>query len=209
MRIELHHTGKKYQRDWIFREVNAQWSSGSRIAIIGGNGSGKSTLAQMVSGFLSTSEGEVSWNLHQSNITRDKLYTHVSLCTPLMQLWDDFTLAENFELFSRFKAIRGQLTLAEFSAMIGLESVKHRALKHYSSGMRQRVKLGLAILADTPLLILDEPCSHLDASAIAWYQQLLKSHAENRTIIIASNNDAQELFMCNEQFDITTYKPQA
>ncbi|MFN5620457.1 MAG: ATP-binding cassette domain-containing protein [Flavobacteriales bacterium] len=209
MQIELHHTGKKYQREWIFREVNAQWKSGARIAIVGGNGSGKSTLAQIVSGFLSSSEGEVSWNLHQSNITRDKLYTHVSLCTPLMQLWDDFTLAENFELLSRFKATRGQLTLAEFAAMIGLEHVKHRTLKHYSSGMRQRVKLGLAILADTPLLILDEPCSHLDASAISWYQQLLESHAENRTIIVASNNDTQELFLCTEQIDITSYKPQA
>ncbi len=209
MRIELHHTGKKYQREWIFREVNAQWSSGARIGIIGSNGSGKSTLAQIISGFLSSSEGDVRWNLDRDNITRDSLYRHVSLCTPLMQLWDDFTLAENFEFFSRFKATRGNLSIDTFCSTIGLEHFKHRALKHCSSGMRQRVKLGLAILADTPLLILDEPCSHLDAAAIAWYQQLLESNALDRTIIVASNNDARELFMCTEHLDITAYKPQA
>lgn len=209
MFIELHNTGKKYQREWIFREVNAQWSSGARIAIVGGNGSGKSTLAQIAAGFLSSSEGEITWKNQSHSIPRDKLFAHVSMCTPLMQLWDDFTLTENFELFCRFKSTRKELTASAFAAIIGLENVKHRALKDFSSGMRQRVKLGMAILADTPLLILDEPCSHLDAGAIAWYQQFLESHSVNRTILIASNNDQRELFICTEQIDITGYKPKA
>lgn len=209
MLIELHHTGKKYQREWIFREVNLRWNSGARVGIIGGNGSGKSTLAQIAAGFLSSSEGEVQWSLGQGSVTRDKLFTHVSMCSPLMQLWDDFTLAENFELFQQFKPTRGNLSLNDFASTIGLGHQQQRALKHFSSGMRQRVKLGMAILADTPLLILDEPCSHLDAAAVNWYQQLLELHAVNRTVIIASNNDARELFLCSEQIDITDYKPQA
>jgi ABC-type multidrug transport system ATPase subunit len=209
MLIELHHTGKKYQREWIFREVNVSWNSGARVGIIGGNGSGKSTLAQIIAGFLSSSEGDVRWSHQQNYITRDNLFRHLSMCTPLMQLWDDFTLAENFELFSKFKPTRGNLSLNEFASTIGLLNQQHRALKHFSSGMRQRVKLGLAILADTPLLILDEPCSHLDVDAVAWYKHLLESHAEDRTIIIASNNDTRELFLCTEQFDITNFKPQA
>lgn len=209
MFIELHNIGKKYQREWIFRGVNAYWSSGARVGLVGGNGSGKSTLAQIAAGFLSTSEGDTIWKTKNDSIQRDKLFTQVSMCTPLMQLWDDFTLNENFELFSRFKSTRKELSATAFADIIGLDNVKHRALKDFSSGMRQRVKLGLAILADTPLLILDEPCSHLDAGAIAWYQQLLESNSNNRTILIASNNDPRELFICEEQIDITDFKPQA
>jgi ABC-type multidrug transport system ATPase subunit len=177
------------------------------VILQGAESTGKSTLAQIAAGFLSSSEGDITWKNHSDTILRDKLFAHVSMCTPLMQLWDDFTLAENFELFCRFKSTRKELSASAFAAIIGLENVKHRALKDFSSGMRQRVKLGMAILANTPLLILDEPCSHLDAGAIAWYQELLESNSDKRTILIASNNDPRELFICSQQIDITDYKP--
>lgn len=72
--------------------------------------------------------------------------------------------------------------------------------------MRQRVKLGLAITSDCPLLLLDEPCSHLDADAVTWYQTLLENHAKQKTVVIASNKDERETFMCKAQLDINHYK---
>jgi ABC-type multidrug transport system ATPase subunit len=207
MHVALHHIGKRYQKEWIFRGIDGQWNEDSCTAIFGGNGSGKSTLTQIISGFLSSSEGELRWSINDKPIPRDKVYEHVSLCTPVVQLWDDFTLRENIEFFLRFKSLRNHFSAADFMQIIELEKQEHRALKNFSSGMRQRVKLGMAILANTSLLILDEPCSHLDERAVQWFQQLLKMHSVGRTIFVASNKDERETFLCESSLDVAAWKP--
>jgi ABC-type multidrug transport system ATPase subunit len=93
----------------------------------------------------------------------------------------------------------------EFSHLIQLEKQLHQPLKTYSSGMKQRVKLGLSILSDAQLLILDEPCSHLDSSAVQWFQSLLTKNAANRLVVVASNSDEREIFSCNASIDINRY----
>jgi ABC-type multidrug transport system ATPase subunit len=72
--------------------------------------------------------------------------------------------------------------------------------------MRQRVKLALAILSDTPILMLDEPCTNLDRNATQWYQQLLTEHAEERMVLVSSNRNEDELFLCNSTFNVEDYK---
>jgi ABC-type multidrug transport system ATPase subunit len=87
-----------------------------------------------------------------------------------------------------------------------LEKHANHSLKTYSSGMKQRVKLGLSILSDAPLLILDEPCSHLDSAAVAWFQNLLNKNSDSRLILVASNSDEREIFGCNTSIDINRYR---
>jgi ABC-type multidrug transport system ATPase subunit len=60
-------------------------------------------------------------------------------------------------------------------------------MKYYSSGMKQRVKLALALFANTPILLLDEPTNNLDAAGINWYNQMLNQYTQNRITILASN----------------------
>ena len=72
--------------------------------------------------------------------------------------------------------------------------------------MRQRVKLGLAILADCPVLLLDEPCSNLDANAIAWYQTMIKEFASDKTILVCSNTVKEEYLFCTNRIEIENYK---
>jgi ABC-type multidrug transport system ATPase subunit len=78
---------------------------------------------------------------------------------------------------------------------------------HFSSGMKQRLKLALAILSDTPLLLLDEPASNLDTEAIAWYRALLRDHVGQRTMVVASNRQLQEHDVCTAAIEIGDYKP--
>ncbi len=72
--------------------------------------------------------------------------------------------------------------------------------------MKQRLKLTLAILSDTPLLLLDEPTSNLDAEAVAWYRDLLGKHVEGRTLVVASNRQAAEHDFCTAQVEVGNYK---
>jgi ABC-type multidrug transport system ATPase subunit len=72
--------------------------------------------------------------------------------------------------------------------------------------MKQRLKLGLAILADTPVLLLDEPVSNLDKPSIQWYKELVTQFASHRTVIVCSNNIDDEHFFCTRQINISDFK---
>ncbi len=98
------------------------------------------------------------------------------------------------------------MSASEFVSTIQLEKQQDKQLGYYSSGMRQRVKLGLALLADTPLLLLDEPTSHLDTNAIKWFQDLLSENTEDRTLFVASNSHQDEIFMCTENISVEDFK---
>ncbi len=128
------------------------------------------------------------------------------MVSPALSLYDDFTLRENIAFFQKFKSLRANISLNEFAEKIQLEKHIDKQLKNFSSGMKQRVKLGLAIFADTPLLLLDEPTSHLDANATKWYQVILTENMYNRTLFVASNSHEDEIFLCNERVVMERYK---
>ncbi len=89
---------------------------------------------------------------------------------------------------------------------MGLKSSETKQLKQFSSGMKQRVKLGLAILSDVPVVLLDEPASNLDSKAIDWYNNLVTKYSQKRIIIVCSNQQKNEFEFCNEQINIENYK---
>jgi ABC-2 type transport system ATP-binding protein len=174
--------------------------------VLGNNGSGKSTLLQIIAGYLSANEGSVEWMDNGEPIHRDFIYRKVAICSPTIQLWDELSLSENYNLFTRFKSLPSCANATDFAAAIELNHHLNKPLKSFSSGMRQRVKLGLAVLSDNQLLLLDEPCSHLDSKAVHWYQTLMEKNASGRTIFIASNSDERETFLSKNQIDINRYK---
>jgi ABC-type multidrug transport system ATPase subunit len=206
MKVQLQNIGKRFNRDWVFKEMSMEFDSQTCTAIIGGNGSGKSTLLQILSGYLSPSAGSISWQLNNTPVRVEELYKQLSWATPYVSVYDEFTLKENVEFFLKFKSLSYGMGVNEFAEIVQLQSQINKPLKQYSSGMRQRVKLGLAILADTPLLLLDEPTSHLDAHYSKWYQTILSENQTNRTIFIASNNNADEIFLCKQNIEVERWK---
>jgi ABC-type multidrug transport system ATPase subunit len=206
LRIELLNIAKRFRKEWVFRELNLEIQSGSHTAVLGNNGSGKSTLLQLISGYASPSDGQITWQQQSQVIPRETIYRHVAICSPAIQIWDDLTLRENIDLFQQFKKLPSFNNAEEFAQVIQLERHVNQPLKTFSSGMKQRVKLGLAILSDADLLLLDEPCSHLDSTAVHWFQQLVEKHTKGRTVVIASNRDQREIFSCSQDIDIHEFK---
>ncbi len=206
MEISLDNIGKRFQREWIFRKVSLNLGQNDRVAILGANGSGKSTLLQILSGYLTPSEGKIIWKENDQMIGVQDVFKHVALATPYMTLYEDFTLRENIQFFSSFKSFRDGLSLLEVAEKMGLSVQIDKPLKFYSSGMKQRVKLGLAIMSDTNILLLDEPSSHLDANAILWYQNLVQEFSSNRIICVASNKEETETLFCNKHLEVADFK---
>lgn len=205
MTISLNQAGKRYNYDWIFRKVTYTFRAGGRYAILGPNGSGKSTLLQVISGHQHQNEGSVSYLLQDKTVPADTFYQHFSLAAPALELIEELTLKETLRFHLQFKQLLPGFTPEKVIAAISLEHAADKQLRHYSSGMRQRVKLALAIFSNTPVLLLDEPCTNLDTTGIKLYQDLIAQYAPGRTLIISSN-DEQEYFMCEERLSILDYK---
>jgi ABC-type multidrug transport system ATPase subunit len=204
--IHINDLGKKFVNEWIFKNVTLVISPGEKLVILGSNGSGKSTLLQSISSFLIPTKGEVVWKNENQPIEDDTIYKHLSMASPYMELIEDFTLIETINHQKQFKSFVNNFSTEEIITLMHLEHAAEKYIKNYSSGMKQRVKLGLAILADCPVLLLDEPCSNLDANAIVWYQKMIKDFAQHKTILVCSNTVKEEYSFCTNKIEIETYK---
>ena len=205
MNITLENIGKKYNREWIFNEINLELESPISYVISGGNGSGKSTLLKLISGFITPTKGKIIYK-EQKIVTSDEIFAKVSYTSPYISVFEDYNIKELFDFYTKFKDLKNNINYKDFIELIELSHTKEKAIKHFSSGMKQRVKLGLAILSDTPLLLLDEPTSNLDSKAINWYKNLIKNNIDNRLVFVASNNQKDEFFFCEKEIRIEDYK---
>lgn len=205
MQIELAEIGKKFNREWIFKDLNHIFKLNSITAVQGTNGSGKSTLLKIISGAELPSKGNLSYfDQSQNRIELNEVYQQISFVGPYMDLPELLTIQEVYEFHIKFRPI--QLSFQEFAKCVFLEDETNKLIKNYSSGMRQRLKLGLSILSNSPILFLDEPCSNLDQKGIDFFQELLRNNSKNRIIIIGSNEDKNETFMARETINIMYYK---
>jgi ABC-type multidrug transport system ATPase subunit len=204
MTIELSEGGKRFNREWIFRKANLEFTSGTSYAITGPNGSGKSTLLQAIGGMLQLSEGSITF-LDVGGNYLETPYRHLSFCAPYLDVIEEMTLLEFLAFHQQFKQPLPGLTATDVIRTIGLEASAEKQIRYYSSGMKQRVKLAQAILIDTPVLLLDEPCTNLDANGIQLYHSLIDTYCKDRLVVVCSN-DAVEYRFCKQRITITDYK---
>jgi len=197
--LSLTNVGKRYNREWIFRGVNYEFRSGKRYAITGPNGSGKSTLLQVIGGALMHNEGTIQYNADVSGVP----YQQISIAAPYLELVEEMTAKEMLNFHAQFKSLVSPIN--EILQKVGLAEAANKQLRYFSSGMKQRLKLAQAFFSDTPILLLDEPATNLDADGMALYHRLINDHTNNRLVIISSN-DKQEYDFCEEIVEIGQYK---
>ena len=203
--ISLNNTGKRYNREWIFRHCTYRFEQGRKYAITGPNGSGKSTLLQVIAGATLHNEGTIDYANGQSAISSEQHYSAVSIAAPYLELIEEMTATEMLGFHSKFKSLLPSLTIADILQIVGLENAAHKQIRYFSSGMKQRLKLAQAFFSDTPVLLLDEPTTNLDADGIALYHSLVNNYSSNRLVIVSSN-DKQEYDFCEEVVQISNYK---
>lgn len=205
MRIELTGLGKKFNRDWIFKGIDLTIASSDRVAIIGPNGSGKSTLLQVISGVLSPNAGTIAFQNAGVDISVENIYKNISIAAPYLELPEEMTLMELIQFHFSFKDQLGFTSAEEIINSMGLQKAKNKEIRYFSSGMKQRVKLALALYSKVDCILLDEPTTNLDEQGIAWYLNLIDTMLGNRTIFVSSNQ-AHEYAFCNKQILIADYK---
>ena len=205
MKIDLVKVGKRFNHDWIFRNIDFQFINGKAYAITGPNGSGKSTLLQIISGSLTHNEGSIKYTEKDKEIISEKIFKKVSFAAPYLEVVEEMTLLEFFSFHHKMKGWISSIDSNKIISILGLEKSAHKQIRYYSSGMKQRVKLAQAIFSNVPAVLLDEPATNLDEEGIQLYKTLVENYCQNRLVIISSN-DKKEYPFCEEFIDMLDYK---
>lgn len=205
MTITLGHISKRFQKHWIFKDVNYSFTTPNAYALLGPNGSGKSTLLRVIAGMQSPSLGKVIYSNAGMPVAASDIFNHISFSAPGMEIVEELTLREFFDFHFSFKQPLPGLTVDSIIQLSGLQAAAEKPITDYSSGMKQRVKLAQAIFANTPVLLLDEPCTNLDQQGVDQYCEWIEQYGKDRLVFVASN-DPREYFFCREQLVVEDYK---
>jgi ABC-2 type transport system ATP-binding protein len=186
MQIEIHNLTKVYNENRGLLPVSLEVEKGELIAVIGHNGAGKSTLLKMLASWLVSDSGHVlvdGVNLEN----RLAVVRKIGFVPETPNLFDFFSVEYNLKLFARLFQVPF-LRIEEILNEFDLLPFRKNKIQVLSKGLRQRVSIGRALLADPPLLLFDEPTSGLDFEMTKEIYRLLNDyHASGKTIIFTSH----------------------
>jgi ABC-type multidrug transport system ATPase subunit len=204
--LQLINIAKKFQKDWVFRNVSYTFQIPGTYVIKGANGSGKSTLLKLISSFLTSTEGTQKLELKGQSIEIEKWPEHITYAAPYFELINEMYLTEFLVFYTKFKPLQNGISIAKFIEIAYLEDSSEKLIKNFSSGMKQRLRLALAWLSESSIILLDEPTSNLDEKGIEWYKDLANTYSKNKLVIVCSNNIEDEYFFCKNTLHIEELK---
>mgnify|MGYP001390359078 FL=1 len=193
MRITLNKVGKRFNKEWIIKNLSLDIPSQSSLSITGANGSGKSTLIKLISAYMEPTSGNVQYFKNEKKWPIESIPYTIGLATPYLNLIEEFSLKEHLEFHFKFR--KTPLTIDEIIKKLNFQFSIDKKIKDFSSGMKQRLKLALAIYGENQLIILDEPTSNLDQEGIEWYRSQIQQKMGTCTIIVASNQPQEYDFI--------------
>ncbi|MCB0519007.1 MAG: ABC transporter ATP-binding protein [Lewinellaceae bacterium] len=205
MQVTFHDVSKRYRYEWIFKGLHYEFIQGGKYAVTGPNGSGKSTLMKVLSGHLTPSKGKLVFENNDRKFAPDEVYQQISYAAPYIDLIEEFTLMEALDFHCRFKPLLKNLLPGDLLELLSFPKAKDKQIRHFSSGMKQRLKLALACCSQSSLILLDEPTTNLDVQGVDWYLGLVEKFLGGRTIVVASNVK-EDFGFCDTEINIQAYK---
>jgi heme exporter protein A len=188
--------------------VDASWVGGHSVAIVGANGSGKSTLLKILAGLLTPWKGEVSLRIEGNEVPAEARPFHVGMVAPYLQVYDGFSPRENLEFLFKARGLRGNAR-QRADALVSLVGLAERADDHvatFSSGMKQRVRLAAALIADPPVLLLDEPTTNLDEKGRSVVEAISTAHLDRGGLLLVATNEASEAARHPFRLDVEEFR---
>ena len=167
-------------------EVNMHVPKGSVYGLIGENGAGKTTIMRMIVGLAAPSKGNIKL-FESNNLNAGRKRIGCVIENPA--IYGNMTAKENLETFRRMVGDDRENVIEDILKTVGLSETGKKKVKNFSLGMKQRLSIGIALLGDPELLILDEPINGLDPTGIIEVRDLVMKlcHEQGKSIIISSH----------------------
>lgn len=199
--------GKRFRSDWIFQDLDFRSQSPDTVALLGANGAGKSTLMKILAGLATPSVGRVRLSQGERVVEAVDHAAYCSFTAPYLELPEELSLSQLLDFHFSFRPLLAGVARRDIPELLRLSAASGRSIQEYSSGMKQRVKLGIALLTDVPFLFLDEPLTNLDADGVEWYHELVAAYRKDRFLMVASNR-VDEYGFCTRTLQMADYKKQ-
>jgi ABC-type multidrug transport system ATPase subunit len=200
MEILATNLSKKFRQEFVIRDFSHQFKVGHSYAITGPNGSGKSTLLQLIAQFTLPNSGKIE----MTGINPELVYTQITYAAPYVELIEEYTLPEHLAILVKNNYLPSSIDIDSLEKFIDLQPGRFKLIKNYSSGMRQKIKLGFALLSERPVLLLDEPTTNFDEQAKQWFFNRLND--QRHKLIIIASNELNEIEFCSEKISIIEFK---
>lgn len=181
--------------------------AGEALAVTGANGAGKSTLLRILAGVLQPTEGEVALYVDGTVVSGEERPLRVGLVAPYLNVYDGFTTRENLTFVARARRLAHAASrIDELLDLVDLTGRADELVRTYSSGMKQRLRFAVALLADPPLLLLDEPTSNLDPDGVAMVDDVVARQRDAGGLLVMATNVAQEASRCDRVIRVEDYR---
>lgn len=187
-RVQADAVSHRYGPRVALQPVSFDFGGPGVLAVTGENGSGKSTLLRILAGLMRPTRGATTIQVGGVAVTPRERRHHVGLSTPELSFYEEFTAEENLRFAAEARGLAGvRSAVGEALEKTGLAPRAGDRVAEFSSGMKQRLRLGFAVLHRPALLMLDEPGAHLDEEGKAVVERLVLAHSATGLVIVATN----------------------
>lgn len=198
--IKVNHLVKNYGTHQAVKDVSMHVKQGQIVGLLGPNGAGKSTTMNVLTGYISATDGEIIIGGYDILDEPLKAKAQIGYLPEIPPLYVDMTVEEYLLFVAKLKKVKKNDRREELERVMeatGITDVSHRLIRNLSKGYRQRVGLAQALVGNPPILILDEPTVGLDPNQIIEIRELIRELGKNHTIILSSHILSEVSAVCD------------
>lgn len=199
--IEVKNLVKRYGDRDVVDHLSFTVEKGQIVGFLGPNGAGKSTTMNIITGYISPTEGEVTVNGYDIYDEPEKVKASIGYLPEQPPLYPDMKVGEYLNFVSNLKGVKSsdkEKTVRKVMRATKIQDVSERLIKHLSKGYKQRVGLAGAMIGDPEILILDEPTVGLDPKQILEIRNLIRELSKEHTILLSSHIMQEVSAVCNQ-----------
>jgi len=198
--IEIENVTKRYGDQVALDGVSFTVEKGEILGFLGPNGAGKSTAMNILTGYISATEGNVRIDGIDILKNPEAAKKKIGYLPEIPPLYLDMTVEEYLKFVHRIKKVKSdaiELSMVRIMSLVKILDVRKRLIKNLSKGYKQRVGLAQALVGDPEVLVLDEPTVGLDPKQIIEIRNLIQQIGKTRTIILSSHILSEVSAICH------------
>ncbi|WP_343210586.1 ABC transporter ATP-binding protein [Anaerolentibacter hominis] len=188
--IQVENLVKQYGDHYAVDHLSFTVEKGQILGFLGPNGAGKSTTMNIITGYISATEGTVTIDGHNILDEPEEAKKNIGYLPEIPPLYVDMTVKEYLLFVADLKRVpkaEKNRSVAEAMELTKITSYQNRLIKHLSKGYRQRTGIAGAMIGNPEIIILDEPTVGLDPNQIIEVRDLIKNLSKNHTVILSSH----------------------
>ena len=199
--IEVEHLTKRYGSHTAVDDISFTMEDGGIYGLLGPNGAGKSTTMNIITGYISATDGTVKIDGHDIADEPAAAKACIGYLPELPPLYQEMTVQEYLLFVAELKGTRKKAdraaAVAHAAARAGLQGMEQRLIRNLSKGYRQRVGIAAALLGTPKIIILDEPTVGLDPAQMIEIRSLIRDLGKTHTVILSSHILSEVQTVCD------------